>query len=150
MVRWLALVIVGVAACQPRPDDPLATLALGLTAPLTVRAGTEAQFRLTLTNTSERTVSLLVAASGGYAFDIIVRGRGGVLIWRRLAAAHQDVARGYDLAPDEQLVLEASWGLRDSNGHPIPPGEYTVEGLLVGPDARSATASMMPVMRVVP
>jgi hypothetical protein len=147
---WAALVFLMIAptACQRGSDDPLAILTLTLTAPDTVRAGTEAAFTLTLGNPSKRTVSFPIGADSGYVFDIVVRGRGGVLVWRRLASNHHDEARGYDLGPGDEVVLEASWGLRDSNGHPVAPGDYSVEGLLVGPGARSATASPTPQMHV--
>ncbi len=150
--RWrsatLVLAIVALTACDRGYDDPLAILTLTLTAPDTVRAGTEAAFTLTLGNPSKRTVSFPIGADSGYVFDIVVRGRGGMLVWRRLGSTHHDEARGYDLAPGETVVLEASWGLRDSNGHPVAPGDYSVEALLVGPGARSATASPTPQMHV--
>jgi hypothetical protein len=145
----MLLLVMVVAACRRASDDPLVASRLSLSAPGVVRAGTTAEFILTVTNASLRSISLPVA-DDAYTFDVIVRKRGGELVWRNPATGSTASAGKYFLASGEQVTFRAGWGLRDANGHPVAPGEYTVEGQLLAPNGASITAPEMPVMHVTP
>ena len=134
--------------CARASDDPLVALRVTIAAPETVRAGAEARFTLTLANASSRPVSLPLG-SDAYAVDIVVR-RNGALVWDRLRTAGTLPVEEHVLEPDQRLAFEAGWGLRDLNGHPVAPGEYSVEGLLRGPGGASLSAPNIIVMHVRP
>ena len=79
------------------------------------------------------------------AFDVVVRRRGGAVVWRRLEnAAIPAIARLEMLGPREVLTLRTVWDLTTNDGAPALAGEYLVEGVLFtdGPDLRTPPAAL--------
>ena len=60
--------------------------------------------------------------------DLTVTGNGGEIVWRRLKAeVSQAILRIDMLAPGESLRIEGEWDQRDSAGHYVDPGFYTLQ-----------------------
>ena len=63
------------------------------------------------------------------AFDVVVRRKGGEIVWRRLhGATIAMVLRVETLSPGDSLRLEEVWPQRAQTGTPVEPGDYTVTG----------------------
>jgi hypothetical protein len=106
------------------------SLTLTLVAPDVVRSGTPVLFELRLRNAGEATVHLAVPGRPP-AFDLVVTDGTGRVVWRRLEGAVIAMAlQLVSLAPGEELVLQDTWDLRDSEGRPVPPGRYGLTGVL--------------------
>lgn len=60
--------------------------------------------------------------------DLTVTGKGGEVVWRRLAGEIvQGILRIDTLAPRESLRFAGEWDQRDSAGHYVEPGFYTLQ-----------------------
>ena len=66
------------------------------------------------------------------AFDLIVTGEDGEVVWRRLEGETVPmVLRIETLEPGKALELEETWDQRSNVGERVPPGAYTVRGELL-------------------
>ncbi|MFL5494329.1 MAG: BsuPI-related putative proteinase inhibitor [Gemmatimonadales bacterium] len=123
----------------------LDSMTLHLTVPPRVRAGEPVPITLTVTNrgTTPRTLYL---KGRPIAFDIVVRRKGGEVVWRRLRGATiAMVLRVETVPPGDSLRFEETWPQRTQSGAPAEPGDYTVTGELPtdGPEPlRSAAAPL--------
>lgn len=66
------------------------------------------------------------------AFDFIVADRAGRVVWQRLHnAIVPGIIQAVVLRPGQSRVFRHTWDLKNDAGRPIPPGEYSVAGLLL-------------------
>jgi hypothetical protein len=97
----------------------------------------EVRIRLVLTNVSGE--ALPVHHSSGQRYDVWVVDENGEEVYRWSADKSFTAASiNFVLQPDEQLVFDERWDLRDHEGRPVPAGRYTIAGaVLLRPDAGS-------------
>jgi hypothetical protein len=113
-------------AAPQRPDS----LSFTLVAPHTVRRGEPVPVVLHLTNTSARTVNLYLTGRT-IAFDIIVTGADGHVVWHRLEhVTGQQIVQVKTLAPRETFELKDVWHQRTNAGARVSPGDYTLTGVI--------------------
>jgi hypothetical protein len=65
------------------------------------------------------------------AFDLVVRSPDGRVVWRRLEG--QSIPAILQIrtpAPGEALALSDTWTQRGGDRRAVPPGTYSVEGVL--------------------
>jgi hypothetical protein len=114
------------------PDGGALTLILLCDAE--VRSGGSAALTLRAGNPTAGEVRIPLFASGGWAFEPVVRDAGGREVWRRAPGRSAGTADELVLAPGEHADFAAAWDLRDREGRPVPAGEYRVSGRLLGED----------------
>lgn len=132
------LAVVGCAGDPPPADAPPdgaapqgTPLRLSLDVPPRVAAGDPVPITLRLTNASSRTLDLYLQGRE-IAFDIQIADAGGSVLWRRMEGmVPQAILQVKQLAPKESLELEHTWDQRRRGGGTVPPGVYTVVGLLL-------------------
>ena len=108
----------------------LDSMTVHLTVPPRVRAGEPVPVALSVANRGSTPLTLYLKGKP-IAFDIVVRRKGGAIVWRRLSgAAITMVLRVETLAPGDSLRLEDVWPQRTQSGAPVAPGDYTVTGEL--------------------
>lgn len=93
------------------------SVALKLEAPAQVAAGAPVQFRLTLSNPTDRQVTLYLLGRE-ISFDIIVMAPDGGIVWRRMDdSPFQDILAVRTLAPHQEIVLQSEWRSTAPNGN---------------------------------
>lgn len=120
------------ASGQPMTTLPPDSLRLELVVPATARAGRPVPVTIRLSNLLDRPITVTLVGRD-IAFDVVVtRDDGtGTVVWRRLAdAAIQTILQLKTLGPRETLELKDAWRQRDNAGKPVPPGTYTLRGIL--------------------
>ena len=162
-----AIVAVLLVACQPAGSDdgdgsPRAeraadadvaaaigdSIRLWLEAPDEVRAGDPVPITLHVENISDGPLDLYLTGRP-IAFDLVVTGPDGAVVWRRLEGeVVSAILRLETLDPGETLVLEDRWDQRSDAGEPVAPGLYRVHGELPAEDGPlvSPTATL----RIIP
>jgi hypothetical protein len=112
-------------------NDPADSLRLRIEVAATVPAGQPVPITMHVENASGRTLDLYLRGRT-IAFDLVVRGAGGDIVWRRLEGEIvAAILRIETLGPDGALVLEDRWGQQNTAGGRVPPGEYSVSGELL-------------------
>jgi uncharacterized protein (DUF58 family) len=123
----------------------LDSMTLHLSVPPRVRAGEPVPVTLSVTNRGTTPLTLYLKG-WPIAFDVVVRRKGGEIVWRRLRGATITmVLRVETVPPGDSLRLEEVWPQRTQAGAPVEPGDYTVTGELPtdGPEPlRSAAAPL--------
>jgi uncharacterized protein (DUF58 family) len=123
----------------------LDSMTLHLSVPPRVRAGEPVPVTLSVTNRGTTPLTLYLKGRP-IAFDVVVRRKGGEIVWRRLhGATIAMVLRVETVPPGDSLRLEDVWPQRTQAGAPVEPGDYTVTGELPtdGPEPlRSAAAPL--------
>jgi intracellular proteinase inhibitor BsuPI len=123
----------------------LDSMTLRLAVPTRVRVGEPVPVTLSVTNRGATPLTLYLKGRP-IAFDIVVRRKGGEIIWRRLhGATIAMVLRVETVPPGDSMQLEDVWPQRTQAGAPVQPGDYTVTGELPtdGPEPlRSAAAPL--------
>ena len=117
---------------------------LELDMPVEARIDAPLALTLRLVNGHDHAVEITLRGRT-IAFDVVVRRRGGAVVWRRLEnAAIPAIARLEMLGPREVLTLRTVWDLTTNDGAPALAGEYLVEGVLFtdGPDLRTPPAAL--------
>src|SRR2546425_41997 len=134
--RWPALAAaLGCCLGVPTPTVTAAplrpnSLRFVVVAPRSVRLGKPVPITLRLTNAGKRKADLFLLGRS-VTFDIIVAGPDGRVVWRRLeGASSQQILQGKTLAPGQTLELKDVWTHRTDAGGLVPPGVYTVQGVL--------------------
>lgn len=112
---------------NPAPDS----LRLSLEAPDSVPAGRAVSLTFRIENISDRTLDLNLRGRT-IAFDVIVRGTDGGVVWRRLEnEVVPAIIRLETLRPGGMLELGATWDQRSYAGRQVAPGPYVVEAELL-------------------
>ena len=123
----------------------LDSMTLHLSVPPRVRAGEPVPITLSVTNRGATPLTLYLKGRP-IAFDVVVRRKGGEIVWRRLRGATiAMVLRVETVAPGDSLRFKENWPQRTQSGAPAGPGDYTVTGELPtdGPKPlRSAAAPL--------
>lgn len=109
---------------------PPAALRAELHAPATADGG-PVPLELVVRNTG-RTPAPLGTGDSATTFDLVVADSAGAVVWSRLQRVEEIplVLVERTLAPGAALRFSDAWDLRDNAGRPVPPGAYTVHGLL--------------------
>ena len=111
-------------------SHPLDSLLVTLVAPATVTVGAPVPIALHLTNRTDRPLELHVVGRE-ITFDVVVTRADGSIVWQRLAHTPiQGILQIKTLAPHEDFVLRARWHQHTNGGDPVPPGIYSVEGVV--------------------
>jgi uncharacterized protein (DUF58 family) len=121
----------------------LDSMTLHLSVPPRVRAGEPVPVTLSVTNRGTTPLTLYLKGRP-IAFDIVVRRKGGEIVWRRLhGATIAMVLRVETVPPGDSLRLEDTWPQRTQAGAPVEPGDYTVTGELPtdGPEPLRSVAA---------
>jgi hypothetical protein len=127
--------ILGVQACSgstPTAVDQMTPVILEISVPSQVQMNAAVPIEMSLQNASN---TVITQAFGGFPdqiqFDVVVTRPNGIEVWRRLygQASSLRVTRR-TLAPGETLRFSAVWPLRDNSDVPVPPGVYTVRGIV--------------------
>jgi hypothetical protein len=133
-LTWGGAVLCGAALLVPRtvtatpqqPESITFTVVVSGSAP----RGEPVPITLRLTNAGDRTLTLYLTGRS-ITFDIIVARPDGDVVWRRLEhVATQQILQVKTLAPGETLELQDRWRQRTNAGSSVPPGDYTVTGVI--------------------
>jgi hypothetical protein len=85
------------------------------------------QYSVVVENTGESTIEAHLQGREP-VHDLTVTGDGGEIVWRRLKGEiGQAILRIDVLAPRESLRIPGEWDQRDSAGHYVEPGFYTLQ-----------------------
>jgi len=127
--RILALGVIllagGGSSVMALPPD---SLRITLTVPATARAGDAVPMTIRITNVADHPITLSLVGRE-IAFDLVVAGEGGKVVWRRLAhAAIQGILQLKTLQPGESLELGHLWNQQTDAGVPVAPAVYHVLG----------------------
>jgi hypothetical protein len=116
---------------------------LEIVVPPMVRLGEAVPITLRLTNTSRNPVNVYLQGRPT-AFDIIVSRGDGTVVWRRLErAVISTILQVRPLAAGESLEFSDLWSQQSNLGERVPPGAYSVSGVLPGdPPAELRTQSV--------
>ncbi len=148
LVRFVLMAAMALAAAACRADDPGRTgpavqggssvtpaahdsIHVELLLEPRARAGEPVRLRLRAANVTRQAVDLYLRGRVP-TFDVIVRQRDGVVVWRRLEGEIiPAIVQLRALRPGERLELEASWAQRTNGGDAVAPGDYVVEACLL-------------------
>lgn len=127
----LFMAVVGSAGCTSQgsegPGPQSSPLSLEMKS--LVKAGETVALTLKWKNVEDRPVFLTL--DGNPAYDFVVAGPDGAEIWRwSHGQASQDILESRIIEPGRQAVFEAEWSQQDNAGKPVPPGAYSVRGIL--------------------
>lgn len=115
-----------------------------LRVPSTVEAGRPVPLELVVRNTSERPVWLIMGDSA-FAFNFIVTGPHGAVVWSRAHAMHGTVPAilvERPVPPGDSVRFSDTWDQRSNTGWRVPPGTYSVRGTLDTQEDRENTEDM--------
>jgi Intracellular proteinase inhibitor len=136
-----------VTAPTPRRGPPTVpdSLRFTLIAPESVRTGQPVRITLHLTNVTKHPVEAHFLGRE-IAFDIVVAGKDGRVVWRRLAhAVVPGILQVKILAPQERLEFSDVWRQEGDDGKRVAQGSYTIWGELPSDDReprRTETATL--------
>ncbi len=106
------------------------SLRIEIVAPYEIAAGSRVPITLKLTNATTRPIRLYLMGRE-IAFDFIVTGSDGSVVWRRLEGqAVPAILRIELVEPAGVLELEDVWDQRTNEGRPVDPGSYSIRGLI--------------------
>lgn len=125
------MAVVGSAGCTGQgsegPGPRSSPLSLEVKSP--VKASETVPLTLKWKNVEDRPVSLTLG--GNPAYDFVVNRPDGAEVWRwSHGQASQDILESRTVEPGREVVFEAEWPLQDNEGKPVPPGAYSVRGIL--------------------
>lgn len=102
-----------------------------LVAPGTVRVGDPVRLVLRVSNTGDRPITLYLQGRPT-AFDLVIQGGGGRIVWQRLLGATVSTILGIQtLQPGQALEFEDTWRQQTTSGDPAPPGNYVISGSIL-------------------
>jgi Intracellular proteinase inhibitor len=122
----------GAVDCSAGPPAaaPPDSMRLEIVAPPEVPQGEPVPVSLRLTNTADRPITVYLQGRPT-AFDIVVTNESGAVVWRRLEGQTITAILGIrTLHPNETITFDDVWPQRDARGRPVPPGTYSIIGLL--------------------
>jgi intracellular proteinase inhibitor BsuPI len=121
------MLLYTLALCLPAV---LGQMKLELALPDTVQSGQAVTITLRVINQSQEAASLY-SQGRPTAFDLVISRPGGTQVWSRLKkAVIVSVLQIRELAPGQVLEFTDSWDQRDDTGRLVPPGDYSVVGIL--------------------
>jgi hypothetical protein len=98
---------------------------------------------LRVTNVHDRAVDLYLRGRE-ITFDVIATREDGEVVWRLLEGAIVPaIVRIETIEPNAPLELRAIWPLETRAGAPVPPGVYTLTGVLLTDGPALRTPSVM-------
>ena len=131
MLRLLLMAVVGSVGCtaQGSEGSGLRSSPLSLEVKSPVKVGETVLLTLKWKNVEGRPMSLTLG--GNPAYDFVVTGPDGVDLWRwSHGQVSQDILETRTIEPGREVVFKAEWPQRDNQGKPVPPGAYSVRGIL--------------------
>lgn len=131
LVGLLFMAVVGSAGSTGEgsegPGPQSSPLSLEVKSP--VKAGETVALTLKWKNVEDRPVSLTLG--GNPAYDFIVTRPDGTEVWRwSHGQVSQDILESRTIEPGREVVFEAEWPQQDNEDKPVPPGAYSVHGIL--------------------
>jgi hypothetical protein len=97
---------------------------LDLVLPTVAPQGTDVPIVVRVRNASDRPLDVIFMGRT-IAFDIVVAGPDGTVVWRRLQGAMiEQILQVRTMTPGESLELRDTWKAA------VPPGRYTVRGAI--------------------
>jgi Intracellular proteinase inhibitor len=94
-----------------------------------VKAGETVALALKWKNVEKHPISLTLG--GNPAYDFVVTRPDGVEVWRwSHGQVRQDILGSRTIEPGMEVVFEAEWPQRDNDNKYVPPGAYSVRGIL--------------------
>ena len=121
------------------PQAPQPTIELVL--PPRVHRGDRVAIVLRVRNDGSQPLNLELPGRP-VAFDVIIRGRDGAEVWRRLRNTMTGSALMLlRLKPGQVREFSAQWAQVDNDGRPVAPGSYSVRGVLPVQKGRLTTAA---------
>ena len=117
-----------VAAAAATPPAPFR---VELHAPPAAAGGRPVPLELVVRNAG-RAPAALGTGDSATTFDLVVAAGDGRVVWNRLHAVEEIPLVLFErtVAPGGVLRFADRWDLRDNAGRPVPPGTYSVYGLL--------------------
>jgi hypothetical protein len=113
------------------PRIPGDSMRIELVAPATARAGEPVRLVLRVSNTGDRPITLYLQGRPT-AFDLVVQGGGGRIVWRRLLGATVSTILGIrTLEPGKAIEFEDTWRQQTTSDEPVPPGTYMISGSIL-------------------
>jgi hypothetical protein len=107
------------------------SLRLELDVPARVASEDSVPLTLRARNTGSRPLELYLRGRV-IAFDLVVADQSGAVVWQRLQdQAIPAIVQVKVLGAGDALEFRHTWDLRTNRGRPVPPGRYTVVGLLL-------------------
>jgi hypothetical protein len=126
-------------------DSPTVTLKV----PREVRARDSVPMTVHVANATSQPLTLYLRGRP-IAFDLVVTGADGTVVWRRLEGAMISmVLQVRTLSPGEALELRDVWPQTTRAGAPVPPGKYTVRGEVLTDKPRPLATPPAP-LRILP
>ncbi|HEY0019629.1 MAG TPA: hypothetical protein VGC13_25220 [Longimicrobium sp.] len=121
---------VEIATVAGAPATPPAPLRVEVHAAPAVQ-GRPVPLELVVRNVG-RTPAALGTGDSATTFDLVVTGRDGRVVWNRLHAIEEIplVLIERIVPPGGTMRFTDRWDLRDNTGRPVPPGTYSVYGLV--------------------
>ena len=136
LATLLALLVMAPTPGRGHPSVP-DSLRFTLVVPDTIRTGQPVRITLRLTNVTAHPVEAHFMGRE-IAFDIVVAGKDGRVVWRRLAhAVVPGILQVKILSPNERLEFSDVWRQEGDDGKPVAPGSYTLWGVLPSDDRES-------------
>ena len=115
-----------------------------LKAPARARSGEPVPFVFTVTNAGRVSVTLQLMGRVPSA-DFQVSDSRGRVVWSRLRGQTlMGALRLYPLDPGKSLSFRHTWSQQADAGRPVPPGDYTVRGVLVTDDPKGLASPPAP------
>lgn len=125
----------------PSPGPGSDTLQVAVEVPARVRTGEAVPITLRVTNVGDERLDLELRGRP-IAFDLVVTGPDGSVVWRRLEGRTVPaILQVRTLGPRESLELRDVWDQRERDGSRVAPGSYRVAGAVpaVSPGALEAS-----------
>jgi intracellular proteinase inhibitor BsuPI len=121
------------------------SLRLEIEAPAQVRPGDRARITLRARNAGAAPLQLYLRGRI-IAFDFVLRREDGTVAWQRLADQMiPAIVQVKVLGPGDTLEFADAWDGRTGRGAPLPPGHYTLEGLLLRDQPEPFRSAPVPV-----
>jgi hypothetical protein len=115
----------GAGGERPGPEYP----PLSLEVRSSVKAGETVALTLRWKNIDDHPVCLTLG--GNPAYDFVVTRPDGAEVWRwSHGQVRQEILESRTLEPGGEVVFRAEWLQRDNEDNVVPPGAYSVRGIL--------------------
>jgi hypothetical protein len=142
------LIIMGTLAEYSMASPP-DSLRFEIDVPSSAREGEPVPITLRVSNDGSQPIELHLRGRT-IAFDIIVAGEDGEVVWRRLEGQTVPaILQVIDLAPGRSLELRDIWSQETNAGEQVGPGLYRVNGALPTGSLRALETPARP-LRILP
>jgi hypothetical protein len=118
--------------------------AVTLIVPVTVPRGIPVPIRMQFENTTPDPLELILRGREP-AYDFVVTAASGKVVWRRLAGEMVfAILRIEIINPGQILEFRDSWDQHDNAGDLVPPGTYTLRGVILSDGNSTLESAVIP------